>query len=87
MSNLYEVDNYVVIRTDKCLNETGQANDAQGYAIVNKETAVVERTSLSLPDAMFTADSYNRMLTALLAEDTSDAVAAIEGMSEDVTAH
>lgn len=83
---LYDTERYEVVETENALNETGQAFGSRGYAIVNKDTGITERTSMCLPDAMFTADSFNKMLTQLLAEDTEQAGNDIlEGIAEDVS--
>lgn len=86
-NGLYDTEKYMVVTTDAALNEVGDACDAPGYAVVNKQTGITEHTSLCLPAAMFQADNFNRTLTSLLAEGAEEAASAIEGIADDVTAH
>lgn len=41
----------------------GEAAGTPCYAVVNKDTKVVESFTYSLPDAMFVAERYSKMLT------------------------
>jgi hypothetical protein len=86
---LYTTDNYTVVITDKALNETGDACDAPGYAVVNVGTGITEHTTLCLPAAMFQADNFNRTLTQLTEEESAskadDLLDAV--VEEDVTSH
>ena len=82
---LYSTEKYIVIVTDAALNEVGDACDARGYAVVNKDTSIVEHTTLVLPAAMFQADNFNRTLVSLLTEVPESPADAIEGLPEDVT--
>lgn len=81
----YNTDNYCVVLTDKALNEAGTGLDAEGYAVVNKETGITEHTTLCLPAAMFQADNFNRTLTQLLAENEETEEPELETPVEDVT--
>ena len=62
MSNVYENDSYTVtVAMDGCLGEDGKYGRA-GYVVTNKETGVVEHTTMVLPQALFQADAFNGAL-------------------------
>lgn len=82
---VYAIGQFEVVLTDKALNEVGDACDAMGYAVVNTDTGITERTTTVITDAMFMADTFNRMLEQLAAEGT-DAATDIEGaLADDVS--
>ena len=68
MSNdvLYDLTNYIVIRTDNAIGEDGKYG-ADGYAVVNKLTAIVEHTNTVLPGAIYQAQSFSDAMDALSA--------------------
>jgi hypothetical protein len=81
MSNLYENDSYEVILSDNVLGEDNQYGQA-GYAVRNKETQVVEHTTMLYPQAIFQADALSGAWRQLK-EGPQDAE-AIEGVESDV---
>ena len=77
MSNIYENDNYTVVLHDNVLGEDGKYG-AHGYAVINKETAVIEHTTMVLPQALFQADAFQGALGQINeANAEDDDVAAI----------
>lgn len=83
MSNiLYENDKYKVVECDNALGEDGKYG-CRGYAVVNIETAIVEHTTMVLPQALFQADAFMGALTQLDdSEEVSDS-ALIEGIEPE----
>ena len=75
MSNLYENERYEVvcsIGTDLLiLGEDGKYSDRPGYAVINKETGVVEHTTTVLPQALFQADAFLGALGSLVSQGAS----------------
>lgn len=53
---IYENEKYGVYTTDNALGEDGQYG-REGYAVINKETNVIEHTTIVLPQALFQADA------------------------------
>jgi len=77
MSNIYENDNYTVVLHDNVLGEDGKYG-SHGYAVINKETEVIEHTTMVLPQALFQADAFQGALGQINeANAENDDVAAI----------
>lgn len=59
---------YEIVITDKVLAEDGKYYEAEGigYALRNKETGIIEHTTMVLPGIIFQAESLDSMLDDLL---------------------
>jgi hypothetical protein len=82
MSNLYENANYEVVVSVNgdnflILGEDGNYTDRAGYLIRNRETGVVEHTTMVLPQALFQADAFMGALGQL--DETPDEVTILGG--------
>ena len=64
---LYETESYTVQQVDVALGEDGKYGQP-GYGVVNKQTDVVEHTSMMLPGAIFQCQHFNDTLESLLAK-------------------
>jgi len=62
--NIYENEKYYVRRTPDALGEDGKYGRF-GYAVINKETEVIEHTTTVLPQALFQADAFQGALGSL----------------------
>lgn len=62
---LFETDKYAVEVTDAALGEDGKYGVA-GYKIINKDTGIVEHTTMMLPAAIFQAQHFSDTLKSLL---------------------
>ena len=87
MSNpIYENEKYEVVcnlGTDLLiLGEDGKYSNRGGYAVINKETGVVEHTTTVLPQALFQADAFLGALGSLVSQSANDST--IDGSAEDV---
>ncbi len=71
MSNIYENKNYAVVESKDVIGEDGKYG-RQGYAVVNKETGVVEHTTMVLPQALFQADAFEGALGQLNEEEQTE---------------
>ncbi len=74
---LYENEVFVVTLTDDAIGEDGNYG-RKGYAVVNKDTGVVEHTTVVLAQAQFQAEAFKGALSQLNEDD-----AAAIGASED----
>ncbi len=74
MSNIYENEKYTVVGTNDALGEDGNYG-RRGYAVVNKDTGIVEHTTIVLPQALFQADAFMGALGQL--DETADEDAAL----------
>jgi hypothetical protein len=91
MSNvLYDTEKYEVIRSEDetvVLGEDGKYHNFPGYAVRNKETTVVEHTTMMLPGAIFQCQHFNDTLVSLLTpaevEDNVVDLASVQ-IGEDV---
>jgi hypothetical protein len=82
---IYENAHYAVYTTDNALGEDGNYGMA-GYAVVNKETQVIEHTTMVLPQALFQADAFMGALGQLEAtEDTDDGILGGSSIEIDPT--
>jgi hypothetical protein len=66
---LYDTERYKVIKTEPgtvILAEDGKYHEWIGYAVINKETEVVEHTTMMLPGAIFQCQHFNDTLTSLM---------------------
>ena len=77
---LYENDRYKVILFDEALGEDGKYGH-RGYAVVNIGTAVVEHTTMVLPQALFQADAFMGALAQL--DEVEEDTALIEGIEPE----
>ena len=80
--SIYENKSYEVIECANVIGEDGQYG-AVGYAVRNKETGVLEHTTMVLPQALFQADAFEGALGQLNEEEPEPEtllVADIEGM-------
>lgn len=75
---LYDNKHYRVVITDEALGEDGKYGK-RGYAVVNKETNIVEHTTMLYPQALFQADAMSGALNV----STADAE-AIEAIDDDI---
>ena len=66
---IYENEKYCVYTTDRALGEDGKYSVA-GYAVINKETEIIEHTTMVLPQALFQADAFMGALGQLDAVET-----------------
>ena len=69
--NLYETNLYTVVLAGPAqgipvLGEDGKYGDNSGYAVVNKDTNVVEHTSTMLPGAIYQCMHFSDTLEAQL---------------------
>ncbi len=76
---IYENDSYRVVFTTNALGEDGKYG-ADGYAVINKVTEVIEHTTMVLPQALFQADAFMGALGQLSAEPEAEVL----GASSDV---
>jgi hypothetical protein len=66
--SLYDTEKYEVILSEDetvVLGEDGQYHAFPGYAVRNKETQVVEHTTMMLPGAIFQCQHFNDTLVSL----------------------
>jgi hypothetical protein len=82
MDNIYENDKYSVVLTDDAIGEDGQYGRT-GYAVVNKETGVIEHTTTVLPQALFQADAFMGAL-GQMGNSQSDEMAIIQASPDDI---
>lgn len=83
--NLFDTKNYEVKQVVGVTGEDGKLNsELEGYAVVNKNTKVVEFSGTILPEAMYRATYFNDMLESIT---NPEAVAAESGPIEDVVQH
>ena len=71
MSNLFETEKYVVeLAGDRpVIGEDGKyGTAAAGYVVINKETGVIEHSTVMLPGAIFQCQHFNDTLISLLAD-------------------
>lgn len=75
---------YVVVPVDRVLGEDGKYTEGEfvGYGIENKETGVVEHSTICLPAAMFQANHFDDMLASLL--DGTPSLSIVDTPAEDV---
>jgi len=79
---IYENENYEVILFANVIGEDGKYGPS-GYAVRNKETRVVEHTTMVLPQALFQADAFQGALGQLNEPEPEPevfAVTDVEGM-------
>ena len=69
---IYETPTYVVVLApdgSAVIDETGKYNvDTKGYNVVNRETSVVEHTTMMLAGAIFQCNHFTDTLAGLLAK-------------------
>jgi hypothetical protein len=78
MMALYDTKNYEVqlAANDEVMAEDGKYDaDRKGYVVINKETGVIEHTTMILPQAIYQAQGFSDSLDALLkADDAAEVV-------------
>ena len=76
MAALFNTDKYEVRLADGelVIGEDGNYTERQGYVVINKETGIVEHTTIMLPGAIFQCQHFNDTLVSLLSPpvDTTD---------------
>ena len=75
MSNiLFETEKYTVEASDdrKVIGEDGKYSGVAGYVVVNRDTGVVEHSTIMLPGAIFQCQHFNDTLVSLLNPPTED---------------
>ena len=80
---LYETENYFVTETDNAIGEDGNYGQA-GYAVVNKDTGIIEHTTIMLPGAIFQSQHFSDTLKGLLETPDNNVVNLAEVPTEDV---
>lgn len=70
-SVILDLIHYYVRTTNDAIGEDGKYGKG-GYAMVSKETGIVEGTSMNRPNAMIMAMQCDAMLEDLLREDSDD---------------
>ena len=73
---LFDTEKYVVEESGdrQIIAEDGKYGERAGYVVVNKETGVVEHSTVMLPGAIFQCQHFNDTLVSLLAAPTEDGV-------------
>ena len=75
-SSIYENEKYEVVCTlgtdTLILGEDGKYSDRPGYAVINRETGVIEHTTTVLPQALFQADAFLGALGSLVSQGAND---------------
>lgn len=86
MSNLFETEKYVVEESGdrKIIAEDGAYSSRKGYVVVNKETGVVEHSTVMLPGAIFQCQHFNDTLISLLADPSEDIDIEALDVPEDI---
>ncbi len=79
VSNLFETEKYVVRQAaqGECIiGEDGKYEDMDGYVVINRETGVIEHTTIMLPGAIFQCQHFNDTLESLMSppEEGEDGV-------------
>lgn len=64
---LFDTEKYEVVAYDNCLGEDGKYGQL-GYAVINKDTTIIEHTTMMFPGAIFQAQHFNDTLKSLLEE-------------------
>ena len=74
MSNLFETEKYIVRENDneQIIGEDGNYSGQDGYVVVNRETGVIEHTTIMLPGAIFQCQHFNDTLVSLLSPPQDD---------------
>ncbi len=80
---LYENKTYKVIQTEDALGEDGKYG-RPGYAVVHKNTGVIEHTTTVMPQALFQADAFEGAMGQLASNASNDAEAIEGGDGEDI---
>lgn len=82
MKILYENTHYKVIPFANAMGEKGEP-DSNGYAVVNKDTGVIEHTTIMLPGAIYQAQGFSDSLDALLKTDGAPLQLSLVDMPTD----
>jgi hypothetical protein len=72
---IFETEKYTVERSAgrPVIAEDGKYTDAvEGYLVINRETNVVEHSTIMLPGAIFQAQHFNDTLVSLLSPPVDD---------------
>lgn len=77
MSNLYETEKYVVrLAEDKelVIGEDGKYGQGGGYVVINRDTGIIEHSTVMLPGAIFQCTHFNDTLVSLMAPPSEDGI-------------
>jgi hypothetical protein len=77
VSNIYETEKYIVRQasdTELVVGEDGQYKNGGGYVVINRETNIVEHSTIMLPGAIFQCQHFNDTLVSLLSPVEEGAV-------------
>ena len=75
MSNLFDTEKYTVEESNgrPVIGEDGKySDDTKGYVVLNKETGVIEHSTIMLPGAIFQCQHFNDTLVSLLNPPTEE---------------
>ncbi len=85
---LFETEKYTVEKSNgrTIIGEDGKYGAKSGYVVVNKETGVIEHSTVMLPGAIFQCQHFNDTLMNLLAPKDEAEVVDINSMNvpEDI---
>ena len=80
---MYENDTYKIVVTDNAIGEDGKYGQP-GYALVNKETDIVEQTSMMYPALLSSAAQLEDAIEFLTKEEEKPVAQLVEMTTEDV---
>ncbi len=86
---MFETEKYEVrlaANGDQVIGEDGKYGTIDGYLVVNKETKVIEHSTVMLPGAIFQCQHFNDTLISLLAPPDEADIVDITSMNvpEDI---
>jgi len=84
---LFDTEKYNVVLSgpeEKVIGEDGKYREMGGYYVVNKETGVIEHSTIMLPGAIFQATHFNDTLISLLNPVEPEIVDEIDLASLDI---
>ena len=84
---LFETEKYAVEESGDermIIAEDGKYGNRPGYVVVNKETGVVEHSTVMLPGAIFQCQHFNDTLISLLADPSEDIDIEALDVPEDI---
>ena len=77
MSNLFETEKYIVrlaSDTELVIGEDGKYGTGGGYVVVNRDSNIIEHSTIMLPGAIFQCQHFNDTLVSLLNPPTEDEI-------------
>lgn len=87
---MYDTKNYEVAVADSqelILGEDGKYANVPGYIVLNKETGIVEHTTMMLPQAIYQAQGMSDSLDTLLKADKPEVDNLVSLVTDDVVPH